>query len=530
MDSLFGDDWALPAPPAPRPPARSLSDRSFPARVAALLRSRPIGDLATAAARQEWWPEDGYDVPGLALAAIELVIAQQGFEDEATYPEVVDGLVALTRSAAPGRGADDYGRVARYVLDGLLNRSQQEAPFTFRISDWSGDSGHQHRQVQFRLLVEREDPVRGEVVLNATGDAINALVGGLEFEVEDEQVANEILLERQLARGAFDAAERAAARARLLSVGLADRLHSLLRETRRDLRSVLDDWADRVPAFLDAAREHVRGRIDVEHRLLVKVRETVVSDDPVVAQASARIAALLEESRRRHESLHARVIEARTVFLDEQDRQSFRPPATGYLPDLRAEVLLPLLGAPAGTALAVGGRWLSDLAGPRAPRLPRLYRLVNDLWSLREEESGEVLAEPSPDELGGHDEPLLRDVAVQAAARAVGATGLPARLSALIAACLADPATPSDADRQQAAEITALAALWCFSPEQAADNDVRRADVAARVLGPRAAADADELLLRLPGWAGDDLVVAPFADALADADPPPVTELHAGAA
>jgi hypothetical protein len=54
--------------------------------------------------------------------------------------------------------------------------------------------------VQFRLLIEREDPVRGEVVLNATRDAINALVGGLEFDVEDEQVASEVLLERQLAR------------------------------------------------------------------------------------------------------------------------------------------------------------------------------------------------------------------------------------------------------------------------------------------------------------------------------------------
>ena len=114
-----------------------------------------------------------------------------------------------------------------------------------------------------------------------------------------------------------------------------------------------------------------------------------------------------------------------------------------------------------------------------------------------------------------------------AAARAVETTGLPARLSALIAACLGDPATPSAADRQQAAEITALAALWCSSPEETSGPDRRRADVAARVLGPRAAADADDLRLRLPGWAGDDLVVAPYADALADADPPPVSALPA---
>ena len=83
--------------------------------------------------------------------------------------------------------------------------------------------------MQFRLLVEREDPVRGDVVLNATGDAINALVGGLEFDVEDEQAANEFLLERQLARGAFESAEGGAHRARALSVRLASELTELLR-------------------------------------------------------------------------------------------------------------------------------------------------------------------------------------------------------------------------------------------------------------------------------------------------------------
>ena len=34
-----------------------------------------------------------------------------------------------------------------------------------------------------------------------------AALGGLEFDVEDEQIANEAMLEKQLARGAFDAAE-----------------------------------------------------------------------------------------------------------------------------------------------------------------------------------------------------------------------------------------------------------------------------------------------------------------------------------
>lgn len=531
MDRLFGDEWLGPTgttvPEAGHIPAgRGVLDRSFPVRVAALLRSRPIADLVGGASRQEW-PPDTYDPATLALAAIDLVIAHQGFEYETTYADVVAELERLARKAAPHRPAEEHLRVARYTVDGLLNRSGRETPFTYRISDYTAeDVEHRQRQVQFRLLVEREDPARGDVVLNATGDAINALVGGLEFEVEDEQVANEILLERQLARGAFAAAERAAVRARLLSVSLAEGLQTLIRQTRRDLRAVLDDWASGVPQSLDAARAHIRGRLEVEHRLLVKVRETVLSDEPEVARASARIAALLEESRKRHETLHSTVIEARSVFLEEQDRQSFRPPASGYLPDVYSEILGPMLSLPTETASVLGGSWLGNVSGPRPSRLPRLYRLVNDLWAVRETPA-EPVAATAEDTLATPDEPALRPVAVEAARRAVVAVGLPARLSALIAACLTDPLTATMQDRRQAAEVTALSALWCFSPEETSEGSGVRTDVAARVLGPRAVADADDVRLVLPGWDGDDLVVAPYADALADADPPPVTALPA---
>jgi hypothetical protein len=533
VDSLFGAEVAEPqqhaGPGAPRPGlSRGVFDRSFPVRVAALLRSRPLADLAAGAARQEW-PQATYDVATLALAAIDLVIAHQGFEDEATYDEVVEGLMALAARAGTGRPATEHERVARYTVDFLLNRPGREAPFTYRISDYAAGTDHRQRQVQFRLLVEREDPVRGVVVLNATGDAINALVGGLEFDVEDEQVANEILMERQLARGSFDAAERAAVRARLLSVSLAESLTTVIKETQRDVSSVLDDWASTVPASLDQARQHLRGRVDADHRLLTKVRESVASDDPGIAEISARIAALLEEARRRHQRLHQHVIDARSVFLEEQNRQSFRPPALGYLPELGAEVLTPMLSLPADDAIVLSQSWLTDVSGPRVPRLPRLYRLINDLWTFPAELDDVVPAEPE-DEIGLAEVPLIRPESVDAAGRAVARVGLPARLSALIAACLTDPETLQPHDRQQAAEITALAALWCFSPEDPVGTDDQRADLATRVLGPRAAVDADDLMLALPGWDGDDLIVAPYADALATADPEPVTDLSKGLA
>ena len=44
-----------------------------------------------------------------------------------------------------------------------------------------------------------------------------------------------------------------------------------------------------------------------------------------------------------------------------------------------------------------------------------------------------------------------------------------------------------------------------------------------QVLGRRAAVDSDGTPLRLPGWEGDDVIVAPDADTLATANPVAVT-------
>jgi hypothetical protein len=54
-------------------------------------------------------------------------------------------------------------------------------------------------------------------------------------------------------------------------------------------------------------------------------------------------------------------------------------------------------------------------------------------------------------------------------------------------------------------------------------------DLTARILGPRAVADADELRLDLSGWDGDDLIIAPHPDALSTANPSPVTDRHGSA-
>lgn len=80
------------------------------------------------------------------------------------------------------------------------------------------------------LLREAEDSHTGEIYLEASADAVNALVGGLDIPIEDQQAALETVLERQLARGELDAAHATAIKARQLTAGYLIQIEELLRE------------------------------------------------------------------------------------------------------------------------------------------------------------------------------------------------------------------------------------------------------------------------------------------------------------
>ncbi|MEU4396758.1 hypothetical protein [Kribbella sp. NPDC023855] len=495
---------------------RAVFDGAFGERVRALLRVRPVADAADNVARQSWGA-NWYDVSTLALAAIDSVIARQGFDDEVTYDDVVTGLRALAGTARPERPDEEHGQVAQYVVDALLNRKEREAPYRYPTSVFSRDEGGavRHREVpaEFRLLTEHEDHARGVNVLRASTDAINALVGGLEFDVEDEQAAIELMLARQLERGAFGQAEKAAERSRLLSVRYADELRTLLADTARDIRTVVDQWADQVPKQLERNRSHLEDRLAAEARLLEHVRGALDSPDNgvSVAGAAARIAGLLEECRHRHTELHGRLVSARTIFLDEQTRQSFRPAAGLRNPNITDDVFLPLLSLPADVALEPAETFAMLIAGPQVPRMVRLADLIDDLLAPRR---GTALEEPVPDEeLGAPEPPAVPREVLEAAAEVVDAVELPARLSALLTAARSAD-LPAGIERDAVERIIALAVLWSYAPESVEDFSTAT-DAAAQVLGPTAAVDADGTPLNLAGWSGDDLIIAADEEALA---------------
>ncbi|MDQ0665372.1 hypothetical protein QFZ35_003870 [Arthrobacter ulcerisalmonis] len=491
-------------------------DSSFADRVAVLMRSRPIVDGLNNAAHQTW-PTALYDIATFALATIDLVISRQGFEDEVTQEEAIRFVAALAATAAPEQQQDEHEKVAGYTINLLVNRPNHGLKFSYEISDFTA-SGHVRRDVKFWLLRLKEDPAHGIGVLNASPDAINALVGGLEFDVADEQVANEAMLERQLARGAFAAAEKAATLHRALSLKFTQEIQGILRDTQRDLRSVLGRWTKEVPERLDQARDHIQERLNKEYRLLVKARESLEVEDREVRAAAARIITMLEECHHRHQVLHQKVMGARLVFLDEQDRQAFRPPSLGLSLDVADDVFEPFwnLSVPLAQPLADG--WLVHITGPRAPRIPDLGRMVSDLFDIRRRH--EPLEEfIEPEAIGDPDPPVVAQHVRDAAIRIAAEVGLPVRISTLIVASLtADEVLPNLTDRLQAADLMTLAALWCFAPDDLDDEEdapyvpPTSVELAAAFFGDRAISDTDGTHLTLAGWAGDDLIVAGHAD------------------
>jgi len=416
----------------------------------------------------------------------------------------------------PNRPREEHEHVASYVVDTLLNRRDREVPFGYRVSDFSLDSAEQidHRSVlmEFRLVTEHEDAARDVVVLRASADAINALVGGLEFDVEDEQAANDLMLARQLERGAFGQAERAAERNRGLSVRYTEEIRALLTDTVRDIRTVSDRWARDVPQMLTRNRAHLEERLVSEAKLLAHVRaasDTADGDRDVTA-TTARIAALLDECRQRHTELHGRLVNARTVFLDEQTRQQFAPIGGLGNPDVADGVLAVLLELPRKLAQEPAEVFAQLTAGPRHPKLVRLGDLLDDLLAPRREAAPAPVADLD-EEIGPDDPPSVAPQVLAHAAAVVARVGLPARLSALLTAARTLPC-PEDCDPADVERLIVLAALWTYAPEAVTDG-ATAVDAAARILGGSAVVDADGATLT-GGWSGDDLLVAPDEDGL----------------
>lgn len=440
-------------------PTSLVTEPGFVRRVTVLAHSAPLHALES---REGWqsFTEDRYDLRTLALAAIDLVAAQQGLEDEATAEDVLNLLAHLAGQAAPDADPDEPQSVARFVLKELLNDRDGGTDFTVYYSDYR--TGTHRIPLRFSLL-EESTGRSGGPVLRASVHAINALLGGLDLDVEDAQSAMDAVLRNQINKGQWGRAEESATKAMLLSLALSDKVNRLLEDTRRDLRTV--DWSREVPELLTAARDHLNERYETEDRLIEWMRERRNDAvDPDVQATCARIIELLLRCWRRHTALHGQILPALQTFLDAQSEQRFQPPAPLRQIPLLDGLLRPVLRLPAGPAEAIGTAFADGVAGPITPRLARLSDLYDLLLA-----PARTPADPEPeepplelaDDPEDHDDELVRaqvhdvlDTALQ--------PGQALRLSALLDSLVDQPA--------QVRRLVALAAVWSYAPERDSDD------------------------------------------------------------
>lgn len=455
-------------------------------RLRTLLHTAPIHALEENKGR---WEGDWscYDLRRLQVAAIEETLDRQGVEGGVGRQSLKDSVAAAASRMAPDRPHREYLDVAERVLAHLLN-DDPGSEFVYEYTDGTWER-HSHT---IRILDQRQTE-DGSLVVRASIEAINLLIGALDLDIADAQKAEERLLDEYIRAGRLDAAQTTAEIARLRSIQYQTHIADYLRVVRQDIGRI--DWSGRVLDEIRAAGRHLEERSAEEARMRQALHEHYErTADSERRQALLGVADLVLDCHRRHRALHSLIMRAEEEIPAEQVRQRFAPPAPIDAVEMSRDVLDPLLALPRPWAMEITSGFFERLAGPRSAELMDLFHLFDALLAPRRELAAEelTLQEPDLEDPGGRGA-FGTEAAVVARAVLESTRQRPARLSELLR-----EARTAGAD--DVVELVRLGVLWAFAPDAAGHPE-------ANVVpdGMRSTRDGTEL--HDPEFAGDDLLV-----------------------
>ena len=363
------------APKQPDLIADPLIDDGLARRAKAMATTLPLHHLEASKGHMREGEFKDYTVWELAFVAIDTVTTKMNFDRGASQDEVVEAVVPWAATQLPDRPGAEHLAVSRWVIDELLGTMNAQRAFSAAYGDYS-HNGYARRAFEFRLL-EEERAEDGLAYLRATDAAINVLIGALDTDVESAQAAAEAKLEHLVRRGKLSDAELAAGQARLLTIRLGEMLRRDIAAAKRDLRAV--NWASDISDRLEHALDHITTRLTIEAGIAQNLRLTADRAESGAHRAQAhRVIAVLDECMTRHTELQTRVMQARDVFLAEQERQLFRPAADVRRIDVCEDLLLPMLKLSLRDADPLALRFFSAVMGADAPRSLRLGQLIGD--------------------------------------------------------------------------------------------------------------------------------------------------------
>ncbi|MEV5432467.1 hypothetical protein [Streptomyces sp. NPDC052701] len=437
-----------------RPAQGPAADEGLARRLRALACTAPLHDLDARKANLAG-EYSVYGMAEIALAAIDLVTLNMDFDTGAEHDQVVARLIPRIAAQAPRRPAAEHERVARWVLENLINVGSVDRGFRAVYGTFGPDGTYVRRDYDFKLIEEVPGP-GGTVYLRTTDEAVNVLVGALDTDVTSAQIAAEVKLEVLISRGRLADAQLAAEQARYRTVQYSESLRKALEATRRNVRAV--DWLNAVPDMIAEALDHVADRYRHENAILTNIRKARdESEDPGHKRRAAELVDIVKDCIRRHTQLQSRLLEAGPLFRAEQDRQAFATPAGISGLDLYGQLLSPVLPLPLERAVRVTDAFFARGTGLRAPVSVRVGDLVDILLTPPAEREHLGAEMPEPDLIATPDDSRFSEEQLAAAMELLDLPAdAPRRLSGLLAdARTQDPDLPY---------LVALLAIHAASP------------------------------------------------------------------
>ncbi|WP_274555844.1 hypothetical protein [Streptomyces spiramyceticus] len=444
----------------PRPAQGPAADEGLARRLRALACTAPLHDLDVRKANLAG-EYSVYAMAEVALAAIDLVTLNMDFDTGADHEQIVARLLPRVAAQAPQRPLAEHERVARWVLENLVNVGSVDRGFRAVYGTFGPDGAYVRRDYDFKLI-EEVPGYGGSVYLRTTDEAVNVLVGALDTDVTSAQIAAEVKLEVLISRGRLADAQLAAEQARYRTVQYAETLRRTLEATRRNVRAV--DWLNAVPDMIAEALDHVADRYRHENAILTNIRkardEAETGFDPKTGEHKRRAAELVDivkDCIRRHTQLQSRLLEAGPLFRAEQDRQAFATPTAEAGLDVYGQLVAPLLPLPVEQAIRVTDAFFARGTGLRTPVSVRVGDLIDILLTPPVEREHLGAEMPEPDLIATPDDSRFSEEQLASAMELLDLPpDAPRRLSGLLAdARLRDPELPY---------LVALLAVHAASP------------------------------------------------------------------
>ncbi|GHK02962.1 hypothetical protein ACWEWI_36415 [Streptomyces sp. NPDC003753] len=438
----------------PRPASGPAADEGLARRLRALACTAPLHDLDARKANLAG-EYSVYGMAEIALAAIDLVTLNMDFDTGADHDQIVARLIPRIAAQAPQRPPAEHERVARWVLENLINVGSVDRGFRAVYGTFAPDGTYVRRDYDFKLI-EEVPGYGGGVYLRTTDEAVNVLVGALDTDVTSAQIAAEVKLEVLISRGRLADAQLAAEQARYRTVQYSESLRKALDATRRNVRAV--DWLNAVPDMITEALDHVAERYRHENAILTNIRKARdESEDPDQKRRAAELVDIVKDCIRRHTQLQSRLLEAGPLFRAEQDRQAFATPVTTSGIDLYGHLVAPVLPLALERATRVTDAFFTHGTGLRTPFSVRVSDLVDLLLTPPVEREHLGAEMPEPDLIATPDDSRFSEEQLAAAMELLDLPAdAPRRLSGLLAeARRKDPDLPY---------LVALLAVHAASP------------------------------------------------------------------